>query len=82
MYQMVRSAEKHLTLATEARSYMKGQVAQAKGEIVRAFDTIPPLGARGSVARLYHARQVVLSNSIFYVNSYFLYRSTTSSTKG
>ena len=43
--QLVKCAEKHLTLATEARSYMKSRVEKSANDIQRVFgSSIPPLG--------------------------------------
>ena len=44
-YQLVKRHEKHLTKATEARSYLKSQVEGAKEDIQATFETIPPLGS-------------------------------------
>lgn len=46
LYQVVKRAEKHLTLATEARSYMRSQVKKCKEELKRVFpDEVPPIGS-------------------------------------
>lgn len=44
-YQVVKCAEEHLTLATQARSYLRSQVELAKRDIKAAFTSPPPLDA-------------------------------------
>ena len=49
LYQVVKRAERHLTLATEARSYLGSQVKTAKEELKRVFgDEVPPIGSSPS----------------------------------
>lgn len=43
MYQVVKRAEEHLMLATEARSYLRSQVEDSKVDIEWALpDDVPP----------------------------------------
>lgn len=49
--QTLLRAEEHLTLATKARSYMRGQIEMSKKEIEKAFTgvdgvlEVPPIGS-------------------------------------
>ena len=50
IFQLVKCAEEHLTLATKARSYMRGQVEKSRQEIERVFKEgenldVPPIGS-------------------------------------
>ena len=43
-HQVVKDAQRHLELATEARSYLKGQVDAAREDLSRTFPSgLPPI---------------------------------------